>query len=396
MSEKHIGEVVQVIGPVLDIRFAHDELPPLLNAIEIDNDGAKLVAEVAQQVGDDVVRCIAMNSTDGLVRGAKALDTGGPISVPVGEECLGRVFNLLGDPVDNLPAPEAKERWSIHRQAPSYEEQMPATEILETGIKVVDLIAPYLKGGKIGLFGGAGVGKTVLIMELINNIFEFGDKEAKDIMTPRQKIVAVENTQTVEQALQLAVENNFSRYPVYEEDLDNIIGLVHIKDLIAVYMKDPKTPVAGMVDKAIVTHPTKDVSELLQRMQREKIHMAVVVDEYGQTEGIVTMEDILEEIVGNILDEHDEEQPEEIQKQSEDEYLVDGGATLEDLEDLLGIEFPDEDFETVNGFLLYEHGRLPEEGESFKIEYQGYEFIPVKIEDNRIITVKITKLKEEE
>ena len=170
MSEKHIGEVVQVIGPVLDIRFAHDELPPLLNAIEIDNDGAKLVAEVAQQVGDDVVSCIAMNSTDGLVRGAKALDTGGPISVPVGEECLGRVFNLLGDPVDNLPAPKAKERWSIHRQAPSYEEQMPATEILETGIKVVDLICPYAKGGKIGLFGGAGVGKTVLIMELIHNV----------------------------------------------------------------------------------------------------------------------------------------------------------------------------------------------------------------------------------
>ena len=133
MSEKHIGEVVQVIGPVLDIRFAHDELPPLLNAIEIDNDGAKLVAEVAQQVGDDVVRCIAMNSTDGLVRGAKALDTGGPISVPVGEECLGRVFNLLGDPVDNLPAPEAKERWSIHRQAPSYEEQMPATVTTDHG-----------------------------------------------------------------------------------------------------------------------------------------------------------------------------------------------------------------------------------------------------------------------
>ena len=170
MSEKHIGEVVQVIGPVLDIRFAHDELPPLLNAIEIDNDGAKLVAEVAQQVGDDVVRCIAMNSTDGLVRGAKALDTGGPISVPVGEECLGRVFNLLGDPVDNLPAPETKEHWAIHRPAPSYEEQMPATEILETGIKVVDLICPYAKGGKIGLFGGAGVGKTVLIMELIHNV----------------------------------------------------------------------------------------------------------------------------------------------------------------------------------------------------------------------------------
>ena len=170
MSEKHIGEVVQVIGPVLDIRFAHDELPALQNAIEIDNKGAKLIAEVAQQTGDNVVRCIAMNSTDGLVRGTKALDTGGPITVPVGEECLGRVFNLLGQPIDNKPAPESKERWTIHRPAPSYEEQNPATEIFETGIKVVDLICPYAKGGKIGLFGGAGVGKTVLIQELINNV----------------------------------------------------------------------------------------------------------------------------------------------------------------------------------------------------------------------------------
>ena len=170
MSEKHIGEVVQVIGPVLDIRFAHDELPALLNAIEIDNQGEKLIAEVAQQTGDNTVRCIAMNSTDGLVRGVKAVDTGGPITVPVGEECLGIVFNLLGDPVDNKPAPETEERWAIHRPAPSYEEQTPATEILETGIKVVDLICPYAKGGKIGLFGGAGVGKTVLIMELIHNV----------------------------------------------------------------------------------------------------------------------------------------------------------------------------------------------------------------------------------
>ena len=170
MSEKHIGEVVQVIGPVLDIRFAHDELPALQNAIEIDNNGAKLIAEVAQQVGDNVVRCIAMNSTDGLVRGTKALDTGDSITVPVGEACLGRVFNLLGEPIDNKPVPETEERWTIHRQAPSYEEQNPATEIFETGIKVVDLICPYAKGGKIGLFGGAGVGKTVLIQELINNV----------------------------------------------------------------------------------------------------------------------------------------------------------------------------------------------------------------------------------
>ena len=170
MSDKHIGEVVQVTGPVLDIRFAHDELPALLNAITIDLNGSVLVAEVAQQIGDNTVRCIAMNSTDGLTRGAKAVDTGSSISVPVGEECLGRVFNLLGEPVDNLPAPETKERWAIHRPAPSYEDQIPATEILETGIKVVDLICPYAKGGKIGLFGGAGVGKTVLIMELIHNV----------------------------------------------------------------------------------------------------------------------------------------------------------------------------------------------------------------------------------
>ena len=170
MSEKHIGKVIQVTGPVLDIRFREGELPALLNAIEINIDGRRLIAEVAQQIGDDVVRCIAMSSTDGLVRGIDAVDTEGPITVPVGEECLGRVFNLLGEPVDNQPAPDAKEHWAIHRPAPSFEDQIPATEILETGIKVVDLICPYAKGGKIGLFGGAGVGKTVLIMELIHNI----------------------------------------------------------------------------------------------------------------------------------------------------------------------------------------------------------------------------------
>ena len=169
-NEKHIGKVIQITGPVLDIRFREGELPDLKNAIEIQSEDRKVVAEVAQQVGDDVVRCIAISSTDGLVRGMDALDTGGPITVPVGEECLGRVFNLLGEPVDNRPAPEAKERWPIHRPAPSFEDQVPATEIFETGIKVVDLICPYAKGGKIGLFGGAGVGKTVLIMELINNV----------------------------------------------------------------------------------------------------------------------------------------------------------------------------------------------------------------------------------
>ena len=170
MSDKHTGKVIQVTGPVLDIRFREGELPELLNAIEINVNDRKLIAEVAQQIGDDVVRCVAMSSTDGLVRGTDAVDTRGPITVPVGDQCLGRIFNLLGEPVDNQPAPEVKERWPIHRPAPSFEDQTPATEIFETGIKVVDLICPYAKGGKIGLFGGAGVGKTVLIMELINNV----------------------------------------------------------------------------------------------------------------------------------------------------------------------------------------------------------------------------------
>jgi len=164
------GKIVQIIGAVVDVRFKKHELPRLLNAIECDNNGTKLVLEVAQHIGDDIVRCIAMSSTDGLVRGLDAVDTGSPIRVPVGRETLGRVFNLLGDPVDEQPAPETAERWPIHRDAPSYEEQAASSEVLETGIKVIDLIAPYLKGGKIGLFGGAGVGKTVLIQELINNV----------------------------------------------------------------------------------------------------------------------------------------------------------------------------------------------------------------------------------
>ena len=170
MPEKHIGKVVQVMGPVLDIRFADGELPELLNAIELQNNGKPLIVEVAQHIGDNVVRCIAMAATDGLVRGAEAVDTGGPIKVPVGDACLGRVFNLLGEPVDEQPAPTGVEHWPIHRPAPAFDEQESSTELLETGIKVVDLICPSAKGGKIGLFGGAGVGKTVLIQELIYNI----------------------------------------------------------------------------------------------------------------------------------------------------------------------------------------------------------------------------------
>ncbi len=170
MSQKNVGKVVQIIGAVVDVRFDKDSLPKLLSAIEVELNGKKLTLEAAQHIGDDVVRCIAMSSTDGLVRGTDAVDTGSPIKVPVGKETLGRIFNLLGEPVDNKPAPETKERWPIHRDPPTFEEQSASNEILETGIKVIDLICPYLKGGKIGLFGGAGVGKTVLIQELINNV----------------------------------------------------------------------------------------------------------------------------------------------------------------------------------------------------------------------------------
>ena len=170
MAENNKGKVVRVEGPVIDVRFENGNLPNLNNALIVDNHGTSITVEVAQHIGDDVVRCIAMSSTDGLSRGSEVVDTGSGISVPVGRSTLGRIFNLLGEPVDNLPAPDAEEKWCIHRPAPSYEEQEASSGILETGIKVVDLICPYAKGGKIGLFGGAGVGKTVLIMELINNV----------------------------------------------------------------------------------------------------------------------------------------------------------------------------------------------------------------------------------
>ena len=170
MAEKNIGKITQIISAVLDIKFA-GKLPEIYEAIEIPlADGGKLVVEVSQHLGDDTVRCIAMGPTDGLVRGMEAVATGAPISVPVGEMTLGRIFNVLGDPIDNKPAPECEQYFPIHRKAPAFEEQSTSTEVLETGIKVVDLLCPYQKGGKIGLFGGAGVGKTVLIQELIHNI----------------------------------------------------------------------------------------------------------------------------------------------------------------------------------------------------------------------------------
>lgn len=170
MGNGNIGKVVQVIGPVLDIKFSLGQLPNLLNAIEVKSGDRTIIAEVSQHIGDDVVRCISMTSTDGLTRGDEAIDTGAPISVPVGNQTLGRLFNVLGETIDKGSELKAEKTLPIHRKAPVFEELLPSTEIFETGIKVIDLMAPYSKGGKVGLFGGAGVGKTVLIQELINNI----------------------------------------------------------------------------------------------------------------------------------------------------------------------------------------------------------------------------------
>ena len=171
MAGNNIGKITQIISAVLDIKFQEGNLPEINEAINVPlKDGGRLVVEVAQHLGDDTVRCIALGPTDGLVRGMDAIATGAPISVPVGENTLGRLFNVLGDPIDEIEAPKTDEKWPIHRPAPSFEEQATSQEMLETGIKVVDLLCPYQKGGKIGLFGGAGVGKTVLIQELIHNI----------------------------------------------------------------------------------------------------------------------------------------------------------------------------------------------------------------------------------
>ena len=176
MAEARVGRVVQVIGPVLDVEFPEGHLPAIYNAVVVKEEASKMgvaidvIAEVAQHLGENRVRCISMKPTDGMVRGMKAIDTGAPISVPVGDETLGRIMNVIGEPVDNRGPINAKERWSIHREPPRYEDQSTEVEMFETGIKVVDLLEPYSKGGKTGLFGGAGVGKTVIVMELINNV----------------------------------------------------------------------------------------------------------------------------------------------------------------------------------------------------------------------------------
>ena len=230
--------------------------------------------------------------------------------------------------------------------------------------------------------------------ELISNVFEFGDKAARDVMTPRQKIVGIEASVDVAEALNTMLENSYSRYPIYEEDLDNIVGVLHIKDAVAAYLTDDKQLVGAIGSEPYYIHPTHKISKLFNEMQTSKIHIAIVVDEYGQTEGIVAMEDVIEVIVGDILDEHDEEEI-DIMKLAEGEgYIVKGSTELEELEELFGITFPDEDIDTVNGFILYELGHLPEKSEEVHIEYQGFSFVAVEREERMIKKVRIRKIPE--
>ena len=228
--------------------------------------------------------------------------------------------------------------------------------------------------------------------EMISNILDLDYKIVRDIMTSRNKIFAVSKDSVINDIIEGCLESGFSRYPVYDEDIDNIIGVLHLKDMTREYIDNPEKMVSDIIDEAMYIHPTYDITKLLKKMQKEKNHMAIVLDEYGQTDGIVTLEDILEEIVGNIWDEHDEE-TEEVSETYGDGYLVDGMIKLHDLEELIeDLEFPDTDIETLNGFLLYKLGRFPKLNENIKIDYGGYLFDVLEIEERLIKSVRITKI----
>ncbi|MDE6432826.1 MAG: hemolysin family protein [Lachnospiraceae bacterium] len=230
--------------------------------------------------------------------------------------------------------------------------------------------------------------------EMISNVIEFGDKEARDVMNPRQKIVGIEANLEISEALQIMLQNSYSRYPIYEEDVDNIIGVLHIKEAVSAYLVDSHQSVREIGSEPYYIHPTQKIRKLFNEMQDNKVHLAIVVDEYGQTEGLVAMEDLLEVIVGDILDEHDEEEIDIMKAAIGEGYIVKGSTDLEELEDLFGIVFPDEDIDTVNGFMLYELGRLPKEFEKIHIVYQGFSFDALERDDRMIKKVRIRKLVE--
>lgn len=236
--------------------------------------------------------------------------------------------------------------------------------------------------------------------EMISNIFEFGDKEAQDIMTHRNNIVAIDGAVTLEEAISFMLEGTNSRYPVYEENLDHIIGILHLKDAMRFHADEGRLrcslrELEGLLREPRFVPQTKNIDELFREMQAEKLQMVVVVDEYGQTDGLVAMEDILEEIVGNILDEYDEDRDPFIEEKGEDEYVADGKTRLEELEEHLGISFANEEFETLNGFLISRLDRIPEPDEQFDVDYMGYNFKILAVENKMIQRVLVTRLPEE-
>lgn len=235
--------------------------------------------------------------------------------------------------------------------------------------------------------------------EMISNIFEFGDKEAQNIMTNRKNIVAIDAETTLQDAIAFMLEGKNSRYPVYEENIDHIIGILHLKDALRFHAGDgnadrPLRELEGLMREPSFVPQTKNIDELFQEMQAEKLQMVVVVDEYGQTDGLVAMEDILEEIVGNILDEYDEDS-EHIEEKGEDEYIIEGKTPLEELEERFNISFEDEEFETLNGFLISRLDKIPEPDEQFDVDYGGYNFKIISVENKMIQSVLVTKLPEE-
>lgn len=231
--------------------------------------------------------------------------------------------------------------------------------------------------------------------EMINNVFEFGDKEARDVMRFRRKIVAVDALMQLDECLTFMLNEPYSRFPLYEGDIDNIIGVIYLKDVIEAFLNQDTKPLSEIAREAFFVHETMEISDLFKEMQSKKIHMAIVVDEYGQTEGIVAMEDMLEVIVGNIFDEYDIDEHEIVKLGNGDGYLIQGVTRLEEVEDLLEIEFPDQDIETINGFMIDRLNHLPEENEEVEILYKGYSFKSVDIHDKMIRQIKVSKIEED-
>ena len=227
--------------------------------------------------------------------------------------------------------------------------------------------------------------------EMISNIFEFGDKDAEDIMRFRDKIVAIEAGTSMEDAVRFMMDQTYSRYPVYEEDLDHIVGILHFRDAVKCFFEDPSKKVEEIARKPVFVHESMDINELLSQMQESKVHLVIVVDEYGQTVGLVAMEDILETIVGDIFDEYDVEEK-EIIKLPGGSYLTSGMIRLDDLEEILDISFDTEEFETLNGFLINELGHLPEPGEEVYVEFKGYSFVTRDQKDNILRQIRISRL----